>query len=232
MAIDHETAVDLGRRLRATRLELVRSQRTIGTIAGVSQPVVSKIELGGGAGVPLATWDAVARAVGLRLDLTPSSDDRTARWHQLIIEAAHNGRWTASSSRDETLLARADDRVVVHAWDVVTVVGAEIDRLRSSIERERRGGGRVSAIVVIPATGHNRRRVSELRHELRDVFRTRANAWYAALVNPHRPMPAEPGIVWAFPDGKRLRPATLLPGWIWTSVGDGPRFATGRRRRR
>jgi hypothetical protein len=153
----------------------------------------------------------------------------------LIIDVARSGAWMVSSSSrgdDETILARADERVVVHASDVVTVVRADIDRFIAAIERERESPGRASGIVVIPATGDNRRRVSELRDELRDTIPARANAWYATLVNRHRPMPSSPGIMWAFPDGQRLRPASLLPGWIWTAVGDGPRFATGRRRRR
>ena len=117
----------------------------------------------------------------------------------------------------------------MHVWDTVTVVGSDVARFRASIERERAAAGRVSGIVVIPAIGGNRRRVSEVREGLRDVFPARGNAWYAALVNAHRPMPSEPGILWTFPDRQRLRPATVLPGWIWTAVGDGPRFHTGRR---
>ena len=232
MAHDPAVAVELGRRLRSARLGLRRSQRSIAIAAGVSQPVVSRLELGWGDGVPLATWAAVARAVGLELELSGPGPGTWARWHRLIIDAAKSGGWSATSSSDETLLTRSDDRVIVHAWEVVTVVTSEIERLRGSIEREQRRGGRVSGIVVVPATGHNRRRMSELRDEVRDVFSSRANAWYAAIVNPHRPMPADPGVIWAFPDGTRLRPASILPSWIWTSVGDGPRFATGRRRRR
>jgi transcriptional regulator with XRE-family HTH domain len=232
MAHDPAVAVKLGRRLRSARLNLGRSQRSIAIAAGVSQPVVSRLELGGGDGVPLATWAAVATAVGLELALLGPDPDTGTRWRRLIIDAAKSGGWSASSSGGETLLTRSEDRVVVHAWEIVTVVTSEIERLRASIEREQRRGGRVSGIVVVPATGDNRRRMSELRDELRDVFPSRANAWYAAIVNPHRAMPADPGVVWAFPDGRRLRPASILPGWIWTSVGDGPRFATGRRRRR
>jgi hypothetical protein len=222
--------LEFGREVRAARLRMRRSQAKIAAAAGVSQPLISKMELGRGGGVPLATWSTVAGVLGLQLELVPLMDGRAGPWQRLIVETARSGDWTASSTGDETLLSRGDDRVVVHAWDVVTVVTADADRLMAAMAREGEAGGRVSGIVVIPGTGDNRRRVSELRAELRDAFPARANAWYAALVNPHRPMPAAPGILWAFPDGTRLRPASLLPGWIWTAVGDGPRFATGRRR--
>jgi hypothetical protein len=232
MAHEHAAAIELGRCLRSARLKRWRSQRSIAVDAGVSQPVISRLELGGGDRVPLGTWAAVARAVGLQLELSGPAVDNGARWHGLVIEAAKSGGWSATSSSGETMLTRSDDRIIVHAWEVVTVVTLEIERLHASIEQEKLRGGRVSGIVVVPATGDNRRRMSELRDEVRDVFPSRANAWYAAIVNPHRPMPDDPGVIWAFPDGKRLRPASILPSWIWTSVGDGPRFATGRRRRR
>jgi hypothetical protein len=145
----------------------------------------------------------------------------------MIERIATHGGWTAESLSDETILSRADDRAVVHVWLVVTNVAHDIERFRGSLE-----GQHTSGVVVIPGTAHNRRRVSEIREDLRDAFPARSNSWYAALVNPHRPMPDKAGILWAFPDASRLRPASILPGWIWTRVGDGPRFATGRRWRR
>jgi transcriptional regulator with XRE-family HTH domain len=71
MTMDAETVVELGRRLRSARLQLRRSQRSVGAAAAVSQPVISRMELGRGGGVPLATWQAVADVVGLRLGLAP-----------------------------------------------------------------------------------------------------------------------------------------------------------------
>lgn len=232
MASDAEVVVvEMGRRLRAARLRARRSQRAVGKQVGVSQALISKLELGRGSGVDLATWLVVAGAVGLRLEFGPRSTELIAKCQRLTVETAESGGWTAIRGSDETILARAGDRVVVRAWDPVTSVAHEIDRLGASVEQQRASGVRVSGLVVIPATGPNRRRVSELRGELREKFPARGNAWFAALVNASRPMPDEPGILWAFPDADRLRPATVDPGWIWTAVGDGPRFATGRRRR-
>ncbi|HET8786821.1 MAG TPA: hypothetical protein VFM38_14370 [Candidatus Limnocylindrales bacterium] len=88
-----------------------------------------------------------------------------------------------------------------------------------------------NGLVLIPATGANRRRISESRDTLRGVFPTPGNRWYVALVSDGRRMPDEPGILWTWPDCSRLRVASSLPGWIWSKIGDGPRFATGRRRR-
>lgn len=130
-------------------------------------------------------------------------------------------------SADETLLMRGEHRVVVRVWDLVTVVEPEIARLTQAMQRECGRG-----LVVIPATGANRRRVSEVRDGLRATFSAPANHWYAALVNDRRRLPDQAGILWARPDCRRLLLARELPGWIWTSIGDGPRFATGRRERR
>jgi hypothetical protein len=82
--------------------------------------------------------------------------DNGARWHGLVIEAAKSGGWSATSSSGETLLTRSGDRIIVHAWQVVTVVTPEIERLHASIEQEKQRGGRVSGIVIVPATGDRR----------------------------------------------------------------------------
>ena len=216
-AMGSDQTVAMGRRLRSARLDIPRSQGAIGRDAGVSQSVVSRMELGHGGNIDLDTWCSVARAVGLRVTFEAidaedaTREDGTCR--RMVADLATRGGWSPGPGSIETILTRADDVAVIQAWDLVTSV-------RSDTE---------SGVVVIPATGANRRRITELRDELRDTFPARPRDWYAALVNPHRPMPAEPGILWAFPDCLRLRPATFRPGWIWTAVGDGPRFATGRR---
>ena len=229
MALD--LPLEFGREVRAARLRMRRSQAKIAAAAGVSQPLISSMELGRGGSVSLDTWIAVAEAVGLRLELLGGDDGGALACHRMVAHLASRGGWAAAVTTDETILSRGADRTVMHVWDTVTAVGPDLARFVASIERERAAPGRVSGIVVIPAIGGNRRRVSEVREELRDVFPAGGNAWYAALVNAHRPMPSELGILWTFPDRQRLRPATVRPGWIWTAVGDAPRFVTGRRDR-
>ena len=204
-------------------------------MVGVDQATISRMELGLGEGVDLKVWSAVAHAVGLDLDVGPTSIGRQAAGHRLISDTAGAGGWMATTSDDETILARRLDRIVVHVWDVVTSVGFDIERLTSSVRREAedmsRAGGRASGLVVIPEAEGNRRRVSELRFELRETFTATARAWYGCLIHPGLAMPSAAGILWAFRDYERLRPARDLPGWIWITVGDRPRYATGRRRR-
>lgn len=166
-------------------------------------------------------------------------EDRPRRCHRMIVAVAHGGGWSAVTTiRDgttqpeiETILARASEVAVAHVWDTVTYVGPSIHRLMASVEREREShpGAGVCGLVIIPATGPNRRRITESRDELRTAFPVPGREWFAALVNPRRPMPAGLGILWSFSGCGRLRPAPALPGWIWTSVGDGPRFIRRRR---
>ena len=217
-------SIALGRELRTARLADFRSQATLAEAAGVHQSVISRMELGKGANVALATWKAVAEAVGLRMTLH-GAEDGSGRFatHRMVAELASRGGWNATMTPDETVIARGRDRAVVHVWEHVTTIGPDVARFRASVERERTVASRASGIVVIPTIGWNRRRVTELREELRDEFPAAGNAWYRALVNAHRPMPADAGILWAFRDRTRIRPATVLPGWIWTAAAEGPR---------
>jgi transcriptional regulator with XRE-family HTH domain len=226
-----ETAVSLGREVRAARLLARVRQSDLARSCGVSQPLICDLELGLGGTVDLNTWAVVASAVGIRLEPTPALPSvRGLAGHRLIARLAERGGWASTTIEDETLLARGVDRVVVHVWDVVTTLGIAVDRITASVERERMAGHRASGVVVIPSAWGNRRRVSEQRNELSDVFPTSANVWYRCLVNAHKPMPTAPGILWAFPGYVRLRPATSRPGWVWTAVGDGPRYVSERRR--
>jgi transcriptional regulator with XRE-family HTH domain len=227
-------AIRLGRAVRVGRYRVRRTQREIAAIAGVDQATVSRIELGLGENVDLKVWTAVAHAVGLDLSVAPVSTEREAAGRTLIADSAIAGGWIATAGNDETVLARGDDRVVAHVWDVVTSVTFDVDRLAASVHREalsvNQGGGRASGLVVIPEAEGNRRRVSELRFELRETFTASGRAWYRCLVHRDLPMPSAPGILWAFRDYERLRPARDLPGWIWIAVGDRPRYAAGRRK--
>ena len=217
-------SIVLGGELRAARLADFRSQATLAEAVGVDQSVISRMELGGGANVALATWKAAAEAVGLRLTLD-GTEDGHARMatHTMVAELARRGGWDATITANETVIGRGDDRAVIHVWEHVTTIRPEVDRFRASVERQRIVAARASGIVVIPTIGWNRRRVTELREDLRHEFPAAGNAWYRALVNAQRPMPADAGILWAFRDRGRLRPATVLPGWIWSAATEGPR---------
>ena len=228
-------AIRLGRAVRIRRHSAHRTQRELAVMAGVDQATISRIELGLGESFDLRIWASVADAVGLDLAASLVANERAAAGHRLIADTAVAGGWTAVMGNDETVLTRGADRIVTHVWDVVTSVDIDLDRLMASVRRESEAhtaGGRAAGLVVIPAAKGNRRRVSELRFELRETFTATGRAWYRCLIHPGLAMPSAPGILWAFRDYERLRPAPDLPGWIWIAVGDRPRYATGRRTRR
>ena len=212
-----------------------QTQEHLAAIVAVDQSTISRIELGRGANVDLRTWVAIGDLVGLDMAFIPASTDRVAAGHALIASTAMPGGWAATTTVDEMVLQRGPDRIVVHVWDRVTSVDVDTDRLMTSVAREeavaRRAGGRASGLVVIPTARGNRRRISELRFQLRDIFTAPGRAWHRCLIHPALPMPSDLGILWAFADLGRLRPAPDLPGWIWTTVGDRPRYMPGRHTR-
>ena len=205
--------------------------------------MISRMELGGGARVPLATWAAAAEAVDLRLvvDLVEARPDALAhheslalRCHRTITRGAQVGAWSAvteirSRVGDqviETVLTRKSESVVVHAWDVVTRVAARLEVLRSSVDRERTrsAGIAVGGLIVVPATPGNRRRMTEEHAIFEREAPALAAHWYAAIRNAHRAMPIDLGVLWVDRHAGRLLPAPLLPGWIWVTPDHASRI--------
>ena len=86
-------STDDGVRIRRARLHLGLTQRDVAAAAGVSQPVVSRIELGYGDGLPLSTWRSVALAVGLALSLERSAGNDVGRCG--LVGLAAVGGWIA-----------------------------------------------------------------------------------------------------------------------------------------
>jgi transcriptional regulator with XRE-family HTH domain len=233
---ERDAAAHLGTELRRARQRCRMRQSDVAALIDRSQSMISRMELGGGADMPLGTWAAAAGAVGRRLvvdlvDARPDGFPREAslarRCHRAITHEAQVGGWSAVTeirSRPrheeiETVLTRASESVVVHAWDVVTRVAARLDMLQASMDRERSGAdiASVCGLVVVPSTHANRRRMTEEQALLRASVPALAASWYGALHNKHRPMPIEPGVLWVDRDSRRLLPARLLPGWIWVT---------------
>jgi transcriptional regulator with XRE-family HTH domain len=239
-----DPAVILGNELRRGRIACHKRQRDVAAEIGASQSMVSRMELGHGSRMSLASWTAAADAVGRRLvvDLVgtqqPSIDSRESvarRCHRTIGEAARAGGWSAvteihtsgRSERIETTLTRGGrDSAVVHVWDLVTDVGTAIQELERSMERAqgRVGEGwRIGGLVIVPSALGNRRRMTEASAVLATACPTLAADWYRALRREIRPMPDQPGVLWVTRDGARLLPAPLVPGWMWISPDRGSR---------
>lgn len=231
-----DAAARLGTELRRARQRCHMRQGDVAARIGCSQSMISRMELGGGANTPLATWAAAAQAVDLglvvdlietRLDVLPQDASLAYRCHRTITREARAGDWSAVTEircrfgrqEIETVLARASESVVVHAWDIVTRVAARLEMLQSSIdqERSRSDGISVGGLVIVPSTHANRRRMTEEQALLGGAVPALAANWYAALRNVHRPVPIDPGVLWVDHHAGRLLPAPLLPGWIWVT---------------
>jgi DNA-binding XRE family transcriptional regulator len=238
-----DAPANLGTELRRARQRCRMRQVDLAAHIGCSQSMISRMELGGGGRMPLATWAAAAQAVDRRLvvdmvhagvDAPPQQDAMALRCHRVVTGVARDGDWSAVTEirsrmghdEIETVLTRMSQSVVVHAWDLVTRVGARLDRLRASMDRERSraDGTFVSGLVIVPATHGNRRRMTEENALLRLAVPALAAHWSAALRNPHRPIPIETGVLWVDRHGERLLPAPLLPGWIWVTPDHASRI--------
>ncbi len=245
MQVKIDPAVVLGNELRYARMARHKRQREVATEISASQSMVSRMELGHGSTMSLGTWAAAAEAVDRRLvvDLvgaapshaTDAIDSIQRQCHRTVTTTARDGGWTSVTEiqmgrrreRVETTMIREDlQRVVVHAWVLVSDVDAAIEDLQRSIRRERQRvdeGWRIGGLVVVPSGRGNRRRMTEARSRLSAECPTLAAHWYRALVRADRPMPDQPGVLWATRDGERLLPAPLVPGWMWISPDRGSR---------
>lgn len=221
----------LGDRLRRARLVSQLDQREVGARAGVSQSTISRMELGLGANVPLATWQRVAAAIGggLEADLAPARPevpqlDVAGRCHELLTELGRQGGWSSVTTRVartdgtvhsiETVMVRPRHREVILArvWDVIGDVEAAIDELHESVEREQAIHGlewTVGWTAIIPASGTNRRRMTEVEPLLLLAAPMFGARWLNALARESVPMPSRPGLIWTNGQVARLRP--MLP---------------------
>jgi transcriptional regulator with XRE-family HTH domain len=248
--VEDDPATHLGRQLRRGRHAAHRTQQDVAADVGLSQPVISRMELGGGGRIGLDVWAAAAEAVGLRLEVDFVDAAEQPEWSgwphpclAMLVDFAARGGWSvldaAAPEHQTTALgrhsldARRFEIAIIRVWPTVTRVDLAIEAFRQLIEQARHQAPEtdVSGVVLVPATYANRRCMTESRNDLRPAFPVTGRAWFGALASRIRPMPEVPGILWAFPDCERLRPAPFLPGWVWTVPGDGPRFMRPRRER-
>jgi len=220
-------AARLGARLRRARFALRKTQREVAAEAGVSQSTISRVELGHGGLVPLATWERIAAADGVDLSVafrTPArerSDELVMRCHRMVADLAGRGGWSAwtiampdDPALTETILERPERRevAIVRAWDVLGDVEAGIAALRERLDGERIArddGWVIGGAVVVAATGANRRRLTETGAPVARAFSLRGDDWLAALGKSRVPIPDALGMIWTDERIERLRP--LIP---------------------
>jgi hypothetical protein len=248
--VEDDPATHLGRQLRRGRQAARRRQQDVAEDVGLSQPVISRMELGAGGRIGLDVWATAAEAVGLRLEVDFVDAAEQPEWSgsahpclAMLVDFAASSGWSvldaAALDDQTTVLGRHSPDVrrleiaIARVWPTVTRVDLAIEVFLQLIEQQRHlvPEAEVSGVVIVPATYANRRRMTESRNDLRPAFPVTGRAWFGALASRTPPMPEQPGILWAFPDCERLRPAPFLPGWVWTVPGDGPRFMRPRRER-
>jgi hypothetical protein len=95
------------------------------------------------------------------------------------------------------------------AWRGLDAKVATVGRDRASIELAGGPPTKVAGLLVIRGTRRNRLLVREFSMLFRTHFPARSRAWLAALQDPGRPMPAQPGFLWTDVHGSRLIAARL-----------------------
>ncbi len=150
----------LGASLREARLASGLRQADVARRAGLSQPEISELERGHGAGSSLMTWAMAAEGIGEQLvgflEGVPGAerprDYQHLKGQQLVIEAAGGGRWVArpellldtDAERGRSIdvaLLRAERReaAVVEIWNFFNDVGAaqrSLDGKIATLERQ------------------------------------------------------------------------------------------------
>ncbi len=95
------------------------------------------------------------------------------------------------------------------AWRGLDAKVATVARDRASMELAGGPPTKVAGVLVVRGTRRNRLLVREFSTLFRTHFPERPVAWLAALQDPGRPMPAQPGFLWTDVRGSRLVAARL-----------------------
>lgn len=222
---DRDDVRSMGVRLRRARLRSGRTQDEVATIAGTSQSMISRMELGRGGGFPLTMWVAVGAACGV--DLFQAEDDGPPFGLELILACVDAGGWTSVSVAGSALvldrpprrvqrsyrpLMRRGERLVVSLVDIVTDVGLVIEGSRHAAlvaGRDLPDGWSCGALAVVRWTTANRRRLTESRDRLDLAYPDSGSAWIGAISDPEGIMPDRPGLLWVDVHGTRLIPTRL-----------------------
>jgi transcriptional regulator with XRE-family HTH domain len=230
----------LGTALREARWQSGFSQAEVAKRSGVSQPRISNLERGHGAGATLETWAVAAAAAGEQLvgylERAPGSDRprdiEHIRRQNAIVLLARSGGWVAmpelaldrgavrSRSIDVALLRRQRrEAAVVEIWDWFDDVGAGFRSLDGKVgalaqrlsAQAPDGPWRVAALYVVRETRRNRSLVRELAAIFDARFPGAGGEWLEALTTPSVAMPTESAYVWSSSTGGLRAPRPRLP---------------------
>jgi hypothetical protein len=193
--------------------------------------MISRMELGLGAGVPLADWIALGRA--LDVDLFALGASPAPFGQAAVLDAAVDGGWSVVAEGRSIgvgfeclVLDRAPHRVpgpfrprlsvgerlAVLLVDVVPNVTDVLDasaEVRSAACRDLPDGWTVGELVAVRRTASNRRRLTEDGGLVDRQFPESGSRWLGALRHPDHPLPPGRGLVWVHARGTHLYPTRL-----------------------
>ena len=181
----------------------------------MSTSTQSRMELGQGAGVALATWASVAEAVGADL-FAPELDTRGV-YPEALAGLMASGGWSMTDRRPEAQwferpvrpypgLPRVQmpaERAVVRLIQTVTGAEAEFRAVQDAVEvadANRPAGMEVAGTLVVI------RSTASVRRSAPAGYRLSSGRWLSALRSPGARMPRLPGWVWLAPSGTHLLP--------------------------
>ena len=205
------------RGLRVARRRRRLSQAALASKVAISRPRLSDVEAGDGAGVPLETWFAVAKALGLYLRFEfgrdPQQELRDAGHldiQELVVRVAAHAGWKPeweSRSRERWIDVGLDDRknrriLIVECTNTLGDLGAAI---RSSDEKVREAppGIAVGLLWVVRDTSANRQLIGRYGALLDSRFSGSSVAWLRVL-EAGGPMPNAAGLIWSDVRATRL----------------------------
>ena len=205
-----------GAEVKAARNRRHLSQAALASKVAISRPRLSDVEAGDGAGVPLETWFAIAKALGLYLRFEfgrdPQQELRDAGHldiQELVVRVAAHAGWKPeweSRSRERWIDVRLRDRqgnriVIVECWNTFGDLGEALRsseyKLREVAERE------VGLLWVVRDTRANRELVGRYGALLESKFTGSSVAWLQCLL-VGGPMPQQSGLVWSDVRATRL----------------------------
>jgi transcriptional regulator with XRE-family HTH domain len=230
----------LGLEVAAARRRRGLTQYRLASRTGISRASLSRIELGHGQGVPMATWLALAAELGLTARFGLQRD-----WREEPADAGHLAvqdlvlRLGRSSGYDRSfelptrardparsidVCLRSDQQrrlIVAEAWNTIGDVGAGVrsftrkqaEAVQLAVVLGRERPHTVHGVWVVRATARNRALIVRYPEVFAAAFPGSSALWLRALT-AGTPPPALPGLVWCDVAATRL--------FAWRSPSRGP----------